>query len=236
MATLGGILAAVVVVGWAASLDVDSRSLTALSIAQTVPVPTGTLTPTPSNTPTPVTPTSTPTPTNTPTPVPASTLFMHGTPGQGTLQLSPPATQNSVNVIPGTPRYGMSVVGAVTSASNASNWTMTLVSNGSLGSRNTTLNVAVYWQDGGTTCTAPVAGRVFAQVSGFALTGRPNLQGYTITLTPVSGTVSRTFDANDRLCFRIQNTGANNMGYRTGINSTSGVAGVSRLMGPLVRP
>src|SRR5690606_38237618 len=128
---------------------------------------------------------------------------------QGILQGNAPATQQSVNLSGLTTRYVISGAGAIASASNASNWTLTLVSNGGLAPLSTTLTITAYWQASGTTCTAPVAGRIFARLSGYALTGLPDRQGYSVVLAPVAGTVMRTFDSDDRLCLQIQNTGQN---------------------------
>lgn len=122
---------------------------------------------------------------------------------------------------------------AITSANNLADWTIVLVLKDKPDVA-TAIGFDIWWQASSTCSATPVAGQVFAS-------GSPTVpiavdkKGVTLTIPAVAGSVSHTFVSTDRLCLRVNNTGAagaNDLHYYLDTSSTSGTSGVTRLIGP----
>lgn len=168
-------------------------------------------------------------------PIPASAFFLDSPSGNVDNMFVTPNTGNRTVQHNGGEELFRAPANAVASADNSADWIVNLVDSGRP-TVATTLTITIWWED--STCTSPVAGQIFA-TSTENVSPITDGAGYTLTMDAVAGTVSHTFDSDDRLCMLMHNNGtasSQKVTFRTGTVSTLATVGLfSTLEGPMVR-
>ena len=125
----------------------------------------------------------------------------------------------------------------IVSATNDTDWTLVLVLENKPDVA-APATITVWWQNGGACSGGSVSGQIFATGS-VTVPIAVDEQGISLTVPKVGSTVSHPFVSGDLLCMSFENTGTikkdQDISAYANTASTSGTAGVSRLIGSFVQ-
>ncbi len=124
----------------------------------------------------------------------------------------------------------------IVSATNDTDWTLVLVLENKPDVA-APATITVWWQNGGVCSGGSVSGQIFATGS-MTVPIAVDEQGISLTVPKVGSTVSHPFASGDLLCMSFENRGTTkdqDISAYANTASTSGTAGVSRLIGSFVQ-